>query len=92
MTAEEPKSDQTRYFPVPLDAVEHGVQQVDLHIRFDTMPGQPTLYRATGLEFSKSDSERLAEQAIGLAEQSAVGGLRPRAVGQRFERADDDPR
>jgi HD-GYP domain-containing protein (c-di-GMP phosphodiesterase class II) len=62
--ADAKSSSDARYFPIPMDSLDFRAHTVDLYIRFDHTPGQPTLYRSAGLEFSKNDALRLHEQGV----------------------------
>ncbi|CAG1010687.1 Cyclic di-GMP phosphodiesterase [Phycisphaerales bacterium] len=64
MNTEAKPSTQQRFFPIPVDALDHDVLQMDLYIKFAGQPGAPTLYRSSGLKFTPEDSERLAAQNL----------------------------
>ncbi|HYE62010.1 MAG TPA: HD domain-containing phosphohydrolase [Phycisphaerales bacterium] len=83
--------DSLRFFPVPMDSLDFRAHTVDLYIRFDATPGQPTLYRSAGLEFTKADAERLATQGVKFLYISAAQHAAYRkALAERLEAAFTD--
>jgi HD-GYP domain-containing protein (c-di-GMP phosphodiesterase class II) len=80
-----------RFFPVPMDSLDFRAHTVDLYIRFDHNPGQPTLYRSAGLEFSKDDAARLQDQGVQFLYISAgQHGAYRKALADRLERTFTD--
>lgn len=60
-----PAKDQARFFPVPIEAIDAQILQMDLYVR----PGSnsnapPTLYKSAGYEYSLAARDRLADQGI----------------------------
>lgn len=52
----------SRFFPVPVDALDFQTLHMDLYLRYDN--GPPTLYRAQGVSFTPDDLQRLAERGV----------------------------
>lgn len=64
MSTEQKSNSEQRFFPIPVDALDHDVLQMDLFIKFTGQHGPPTLYRSSGLKFTPEDTERLASQNV----------------------------
>lgn len=91
MCGEAPSAEQ-RYFPVPVDALDHEVLQMSLYIKFAKQAGPPTLYRSSGLAFTEQDTERLTEQAVKFLYVSASQHhVFRKALTDRLERTFTDP-
>jgi len=56
------RPDHSRFFPVPVDALDFQTLQMDLYLRFDG--GPPSLYRAQGVDFKPDDLTRLMERGV----------------------------
>jgi HD-GYP domain-containing protein (c-di-GMP phosphodiesterase class II) len=89
-----PAENQTeqRFFPVPVDALDHEVLQMNLYIKFAKQSGPPTLYRSSGLAFTQHDTLRLAEQKVKFLYVSASQHhVFRKALSDRLDRTFADP-
>jgi HD-GYP domain-containing protein (c-di-GMP phosphodiesterase class II) len=55
-------TEQGSFFPVHIDSLEIDALEMDLYIRYQQ--GEPTLYRAQGVDFTTEDWSRLLDQGI----------------------------
>lgn len=50
------------FFPVHIDSIDNDTLPMDLYIRFDG--AEPTLYRSTGIDFTREDRDRLIAKGM----------------------------
>jgi HD-GYP domain-containing protein (c-di-GMP phosphodiesterase class II) len=80
----------SRFFPVPVDALDFQTLQMDLYLRYDGAP--PTLYRARGVEFTSDDMVRLAERGVQFLHIPAVHhGAYRQSMARRLDQWFRDP-
>lgn len=85
-------SEPSRFFPVPVDALDHAVLQMDLYIKFADKTGLPTLYRSAGLAFTPQDTKRLVDQKVKFLYVSAAQHhIFRKALTERLDRTFTDP-
>lgn len=80
----------SRFFPVPVDALDAQVLEMDLYLKYDG--SEPTLYRGRGLEFSRDDVSRLAERGVRFVHiPAAQHGAYRTSLTRRLTAAFKDP-
>jgi HD-GYP domain-containing protein (c-di-GMP phosphodiesterase class II) len=80
-----------RLVPIPVDSLDFGAHNLDLYI-YHRGRGQPAVFRAAGVEFSREDLEELKGRAISFLHipQTQYGAYR-QALAGRLERLFSDP-